>query len=131
VETEVKDLNIFDEEETVEPPDDLKEGFTAEVDPASRLKDARAYEKVEAEDIIKSSLNRQITELGRKTAKALENSPKHKVMIPENKLSPEDTFVVAAINGWTFQIKRGVPVLLPDEIINLLADGGYTPTLVR
>ncbi len=133
VENTKDEYAIFDEdeEEVVAPPDDLTEGFIAEADGKSQLKSLKAYQDMEPIDVIGSSLDKVITKLGREAANELNSRPKHKVMIPLNDLSPMDTYAVACINSWVFQLKRGVPVLLPAEVIDLFAEGGYNPTLVR
>lgn len=73
----------------------------------------------------------QVTAIARKTAEELKKFPKEKVMIPADKLNPQDTYAVVGINGWNLQIQRGVPVLLPVPVVELLEDGGYNPTRVR
>lgn len=132
VEETEKDFDFLEgEEDEVAAPDDLTEGFIAESDVKSQLKGMKAYQDVEPVDVIGTSLDRFITKLGRSAAEELHSKPKIKVMIPLNELSPQDTFAVAAINSWVFQVKRGVPLLLPGEIIDLFTDGGYNPTLIR
>ena len=73
----------------------------------------------------------QVTAIAKSTAEALKKYPKEKVVIPQDKLNPQSTYVVAGINGWNIQIQRGVPVWLPEPVVVLLEDGGYTPTRVR
>jgi hypothetical protein len=122
---------LEEDEDEVVKPDDLTEGFIAESDPKSKLKNMRAYQDMEPVDVIGTSLDKFITKLGRATAEELNKKPKMKVMLPKNDRSPQDTYAVASINSWVFQVARGVPMLLPAEIIDLFADGGYNPTLVR
>jgi hypothetical protein len=73
----------------------------------------------------------QVTAIARKTAEELKTFPKEKVMIPKDKLNPQDSYAVVGINGWNLQIQRGVPVVLPVPVVELLEDGGYSPTRVR
>ena len=73
----------------------------------------------------------QVTAIARKTAEELKTFPKEKVMIPADKLNTQDTYAVVGINGWNLQIQRGVPVLLPVPVVELLENGGYNPTQVR
>ncbi len=126
---DVKEVTTDDE--LIIDHDDLKEGIMAESDPATKLLDPLAAHKGEAADVVKQSLDGQLTALGRKTAELLKQCPKHKVVIPFKELNPDDDFVVVGINGWNLQIKRGVPVMLPDEVIHALSVGGESPTLVR
>lgn len=133
----VKDLfvdtkTVADEsEEEILEHDDLKEGFLAEEDPTSKMKDPLAAHKEQAEDVVRKSLDTQLTALGRKTAEMLNKQPKIKIVIPIKELNPDDEFVVIGTNGWNTQIKRGVPVELPEEIYHRLAASGENPTMVR
>ncbi len=131
---ETEDVKAKDEtieiEEEVIPPDDLKEGFIAEADPRTAMYDPLAAHKGPGEDVVKQSLDGQLTSLGRDTAKLLDAQPKHKVLLPVDKLNPDDSFVVVGTNGWNMTIKRGKPVLLPEEIITRLVKSGETPTIV-
>jgi hypothetical protein len=135
VSAKAKDKDLFDDsvetEEVVTERNDLEEGFLAESDPLSKMKDPLGLQKGPGEDVINESLNKQVTALGRETAKKLNELPKHKVVIPYKELNPDDHFVVVGTNGWNMQIKRGVPVMLPDEIIKRLGESGEAPTLVR
>lgn len=72
-----------------------------------------------------------VSALSKSTGKRLSEKPKEKVMIPSDKLNPEDVTVTVSINGWIYQIKRGNPVMLPKPVVDLLVRGGYTPTIVR
>ncbi len=131
---EVKDEEVKDvasEDEIIVEHDDVKEGLMAESDPATRMKDPLAEQKLPAVDVVKESLDKQLTALGRKTAEALNAQPKQKVVVPFKDLNPTDEYVVAGTNGWNMQIRRGVPVMLPEEIILRLAEAGEHPTLVR
>ncbi len=123
---------VIEEAEEIVPNDDLQEGIMAESDPRSRVKDRLIDEKTPAIDVVKESLDRQITNLGRKTAEKFKEYPRRKVVIPVDPLNPKDEYgVPVAVNGWTYNIPRGKPVYLPDPIIDLLIGGGYNPTLVR
>jgi len=126
---DVKDIASDDEE--IIQHDDVKEGLMAESDPASKMADPLAAQSEPAADIVKMSLDKQLTALGRKTAEALNKLEKFKVMIPMREFDPDDTFVVVGTNGWNTQIARGKPVMLPEAIIHRLAEAGEGPTLVR
>ncbi len=138
-----KDTDIFDEEieektddqsieseEDVTPPDDIKDGLVAESDPRSRMYNPLALAKGPAEDLISNSLKEQKSSLGRKTAQELDKQKKYKIMLPMDKLNPDDTFVTVATNGWVAQIKRNKPVMVPKEILTRLINSGETPTVV-
>jgi len=77
------------------------------------------------------AIEKQVTAMGKDTAKKLRNSPQEKVRVPKDPLNPKDSFVVVGINGWNLQIQREVDVHLPKPVIDLLRLGGYNPTLVK
>ncbi len=130
--TKPEETNIFDDEEVedVVEHDDLKEGFVAESDPSSKVKEASTAYKQDAEDLLTKSLNQQVTGLGRRTAEKLKGEEKIKLMVPKNELMPDDEFVVVGINGWVTQIRRGEPVMVPKSFFEHLSNGGYNPTIV-
>ena len=112
--------------------DAVSEGLAADRDPSSTVKPV--YDKkAEAEDMFApgGGVEAQVSQLSRKTAEELKKFPKHKVMIPADKLNPGHGSVVVGINGWNIQIMRGVPVLLPEPVIELLVNGGYNPTHIK
>ena len=126
------DAEVTEEiEDEIKEHDDMEEGFRAESDPASKMVDPLADQKGPAEDVVRMSLDGQLTALGRETAEKLNKLLKHKVMIPTKELNPDDKFVVVGTNGWNTQILRGKPVMLPDVIIERLSASGEAPTLVR
>jgi hypothetical protein len=129
--SEVNENEIIDPDEEMVEHDDLKEGMLAERDPASKMRDPLEEHKGPAVDIVKKSLDGQLTHLGRETAKKLDKMKKFKVLIPFKDLNTGDDFVVVGTNGWNSQIKRGKPVMLPEEIIIRLSNSGESPTLVR
>ena len=126
---EVKE--VVEEIEEVQEVDDLQEGMTAELDPKSAMSSASEALSQPGEDVVKKSLDSDLSALGRDTAEKLNKQPKFKVMIPMKELNPQDTFVVVGTNGWNMQIKRGEPVLLPEDIITRLSESGEAPTFVR
>lgn len=131
--TKEVEKDLFEDIENVEMPDDLREGFIAEIDPASKLESEK--EKIASEDapdILKENVRGQVTSIGRKTAEDLaENYEKVKMMVPIDRLHPDDEFVVVAINGRIFQIKRGKAVMVPEPIYNIALESGLNPTIVR
>lgn len=110
--------------------DDVKEDLAAETDPKSKVNVDNSH-KEEAIDVIQLSIEKQLSQLGKKTAELLKARPQEKVLVPIDKLNKYDEFVVVGINGWNLQIQKGVPVMLPDCVVDLLIDGGYQPTRVR
>ena len=101
----------------------------ADADPVATIRPKKKDD--DAIDLLDLSIERQVTQLGIATAEKLRKSTKDKVMVPVDKMNKEDQFVLVGINGWNFQIQRGVPVILPEEVIDLLLEGGYNPTRVK
>ena len=134
----IPEVTLTDEdienEPDVEEHDDIKEGFIAESDPNSKVYDPLQKHKGEAEDVVQESLNKQVTSMGRKTGEKLNDEKKykkHKILIPESQFAKNEEFILVGTNGWNMQIKRGVPAMVPDEILTRLSRSGYNPTLVR
>lgn len=89
--------------------------------------------KYSQEDIdnLERSIESQVAAMGQATAEALRKEQKYKVLIPIDKLNPNNNEVVVALNGWNLQIKKNVPVMLAEPIYDILEESGYNPTLVR
>lgn len=45
--------------------------------------------------------------------------------MPKDKLNKEDVVVPVCINGYTYQIKRGEWVDVPEEVARILEEAGY------
>jgi len=67
----------------------------------------------------------QIDQTIKATGNMLKKYPKVKIRVPKDNLNPGDSFVVAAINGYIFQIKRSETVEVPEPVAKLLEQGGY------
>lgn len=59
------------------------------------------------------------------TGEALGKSKKVRIKVPADKLNKEDVIVPVCINGYTYQIKRGEWVDVPEEVAKILDDAGY------
>lgn len=110
---------------------DVEEGFIAERDPASKMADPFAVDKSEPVDVIRESLDQQISSVARATGKKLNGMPKDNVIVPIDKMNKGDQYVEVGINGYNFRFKRGVKVALPRAVVDLLITADYGPTLVR
>ena len=55
----------------------------------------------------------------------LDEQPKVRVRIPEDKASKINDSVPVSINGYIFQVKRGVTVEVPEEVARLLEEAKY------
>ena len=134
----MNEKNIFEDpaqddvvEDAPESTPDLVQGMAAESSPVTKMPDPFEGQRGPAQDPIAESLERQITQLGRNTAKKLKECPQDEILIPIKELNPHDLEVTCAINGWRFQMQRGVKLTLPRPVVSLLVAAGYQPTLVR
>ena len=55
----------------------------------------------------------------------LDKYPKVAIKIPIDKQNPKDVTVEVSINGYTYQMKRGVEITVPKPVKKLLERGGY------
>ncbi len=61
----------------------------------------------------------------KETGAELAKSPKVRIRLPVDKLNKEDVVVPVCINGYTYQIKRGEWVEVPQEVARILEEAGY------
>lgn len=89
-------------------------------------------EEQEPVDVYSENVEQQVASAGRKHAEELKkNHPQVKVIIPIDKLNKSDQRAIACTQGYIWNVKRGVPVILPDPVVQLFEEGGYQPTRVR
>jgi hypothetical protein len=55
----------------------------------------------------------------------LDALPKVKIKIPISEQNPKDLDVTVQINGYTYQMKRGVEISVPEPVKELLANAKY------
>lgn len=114
-------------------PESVVEGIAAEREAASVPSNpnniAEPDMTMQGNDLLDSTLEKQVTQLGRKTAELLRQGKKVMAFIPVDKLNRDDKSVVVGINGWNFQIQREQWVNLPVPVVELLQMGGYQPTI--
>lgn len=51
--------------------------------------------------------------------------PRVRIKIPVDPLNKEDSFIPVGINGYIYQIKRGVAVEVPQTVAGILEDAKY------
>ena len=71
--------------------------------------------------ITDSSLDQMANETGRQLAA----QEKVRIMVPGDPLNPKDNSVPVCINGYVYQVKRGVRVEVPEAVAQILEDAGY------
>lgn len=59
------------------------------------------------------------------TGEELAKGKKVRIRLPKDKLNKEDVVVPVCINGYTYQIKRGEWVDVPEEVARILEEAGY------
>lgn len=61
----------------------------------------------------------------KETGAELAKGKKVRIRLPIDKLNKEDVIVPVCINGYTYQIKRGEWVEVPEEVARILEEAGY------
>ena len=61
----------------------------------------------------------------KETGEELAKGEKVRIRLPKDKLNKEDVVVPVCINGYTYQIKRGEWVDVPEEVARILEEAGY------
>lgn len=59
------------------------------------------------------------------TGNELAKGKKVCIRLPKDQLNKEDVVVPVCINGYTYQIKRGERVDVPEEVARILEEAGY------
>ena len=72
---------------------------------------------------IKKTDNPDIVE--KATGDELAKGNKVRIRLPKDQLNKEDVVVPVCINGYTYQIKRGEWVDVPEEVARILEEAGY------
>lgn len=67
----------------------------------------------------------QIDQLAKEAGKSINELPKVRIKIPKDHLNKEDTVVPVTINGYTWSIKRGESVEVPENVAFILEEAGY------
>lgn len=67
----------------------------------------------------------QLDEMAKEAGKAANKQDKVKIRIPIDSLNKTDLIVPVNINGYTWQIKRGESVLVPEVVADVLSEAGY------
>lgn len=74
----------------------------------------------------KQTVKEQDPELVEKqTGAALAEENKVRIRLPADKLNREDVVVPVCVNGYTYQIKRGEWVNVPQTVADILERAGY------
>ncbi|MGB9903472.1 MAG: hypothetical protein ACPLQO_02225 [Desulfotomaculales bacterium] len=107
----------------------VEEGIANVSEPLSTMPEPEKPEKPEeVPSLLDASLEAQVTQLGRETAKTLKKEQQVETLIPIDPLNKHDKFVQVGINGWVFTIQRNTWVKLPASVVDLLENAGYNPS---
>lgn len=70
--------------------------------------------------------DRELAMEAKKTSQKLKNTQKMvQVIIPKSERNPDDKAVPVTINGYTWNIKRGEEVEVPEEVKRILKEANY------
>lgn len=69
--------------------------------------------------------DKMLTESSLKVKEQLDKMPKKHVRIPIDERNPKDLVVPVTISGYTYQIKRGESVEVPEEVERILIEAKY------
>jgi len=91
-----------------------------------REKVALAKKNEEIEAKLKELSDRELKKEALSTQRILKNTQKMvNITIPVDKRNPKDLVVPVTINGYTWQIKRGEKVEVPEEVERILHEAKY------
>lgn len=91
---------------------------------AEKLAVQKEKEAVEAR--IKEISDAEMNKIAKQTNKELKNTQKMvEIIIPISERNPDDLVVPVTINGYTYQIKRGQEVTVPEEVKRILKEAKY------
>lgn len=98
----------------------------------SKLKEIEQRElEVQAKEVEVSKKLKEISDWelikeSKKTAKTLKETQKMvTIVVPISEMNPKDLNVPVTINGFTWNIKRGEEVEVPEEVKNILKEAKY------
>lgn len=135
----------INENENLENPDlnaelEKRENALSEKEQAFKEMELRIDSKLEELKAKEEEINKQIEDIEVKLpeiteAELIKNSlsvkeqldkmPKKSVRIPINEQNPKDLVVPVTISGYTYQIKRGESVEVPEEVERILIEAKY------
>lgn len=90
-------------------------------DEASETKPLKGKVASETKPLEGEVVNRVLTKKEIMKAK-LDAQPKVKIIIPKGEKEPAGAFETVQLNGYTYQIKKGVYVEVPEQIANIIMD---------
>lgn len=107
-----------------------------EMEKASEEIDKKLKELEEKNKLVEGKVNQieiKLNEIPEKELKAeslstgetLKKEKQVTLMIPKSELNPKEKIVPVTINGFTYIIKRGEKVTVPETVENILTEAGY------
>lgn len=84
----------------------------------------KELEKQKSSQVLSKELDKKDLADAYKTAELLKKET-IKIKIPIDKQNPKDLMVPVTINGYTWTIKRGETVVVPEAVANILETAGY------
>jgi hypothetical protein len=77
---------------------------------------------LEDEALTPTNVAEKPQDIRQRTKAALEAQPKRSIMIPKEKNDQDGAFETVQINGYTYQIKKGVYVEVPELVAQIIMD---------
>lgn len=69
--------------------------------------------------------DKDMDQMAQESGDDINQQPKVKIRIPKDQLNPGDDIVPVCINGYTWRIKRGEAVEVPEVVAFVLTEAGY------
>lgn len=73
----------------------------------------------------KKLTDKEIDKIAEQFGAEMAKQPKVKIIIPKDSLNPKNDAIPVCINGYTYLIKRGVAVEVPETVAQILEESGY------
>lgn len=122
---EIQNQNVVQSQEETVHVELTKEQYE-ELQNLEAEKAAIQKQKEEVEARVKEISDAEMNKIAKQTNKELKNTQKMvSVIIPISERNPSDLLVPVTINGFTYQIKRGEEVTVPEEVKRILKEAKY------
>lgn len=73
----------------------------------------------------KKLTDKEIDKMAEEFGKKMKKQSKVKVIIPMDGLNKQDDAIPVCVNGYTYLIKRGIAVEVPETVAQILEESGY------
>lgn len=120
-ENKKEELNHYKEYSDGTCAPDLEEGV-----PEAAKETVKPTVDVYAQQESAGNIESQVASIGKRMAQELkENYPQLRVTIHKDALNKADDRAIAVTNGYIWNVKRDVPVILPEPVVDIFRESGY------